>query len=128
MARAQHKASLFLMVMMHCFFLFFRSRYQRPGLYFFSTTGPQTWHGHKHLAHVETAIGVEGFIAVQLACQRGLHPIQGSGALQKLPHGKIGCLVGVGEPMSRDGKIDKMMGGSLLSVKFRVDGMIQRFG
>ena len=35
MARAQHKASLFLMVTIHRFFLFSRSRHRRPGLCFF---------------------------------------------------------------------------------------------
>ena len=33
MARAQHNASLFLMVMTHLFFLFSLSRHRRPGLY-----------------------------------------------------------------------------------------------
>ena len=73
-------------------------------------------------------MGVERFIAIQLACQRGQHLIQARGALQKLPHSKISCLIGVGESMSRYGEIDKMMSGSLLSVEFSLDGMMQRFG
>ena len=66
---------------------------------------------HKHHIHLETAIGVERFIAIQLTCQRGQRLIQSSGELQKLPHSKIGRLRGVGKTMSRDGKIDKMMSG-----------------
>ena len=73
---------------------------------------------------METAIRVERFITIQLACQRGQHLIQPNCALQKLPHSKIGRLIGVGEPVSRDGKIDKMMGRSLLSVEFSLDGMM----
>ena len=93
----------------------------------FMSTGPWAGHGYKHHIHLEPAIGVEGFIAIQLACQRGQYLIQASSALQKLPHGEISCLIGVGEPVSRDCKIDKVMGGSLLSVEFRLVGMMQRF-
>ena len=50
--------------------------------------------------------------------------IQASGALQKLPHGEIGRLVGVGKPVGHDGKIDKMMGGSLLSLEFHLDNLM----
>ena len=44
--------------------------------------------------------------------------------LQKLAHGKIRRLVGVGERMSRDGKTDKMMSRSLLSFEFSLDGIM----
>ena len=50
--------------------------------------------------------------------------MQDHGAGPRCPHGEIGRLVGVGESMSHDGKIDKMISGSLLSVEFRLDGLV----
>ena len=41
MARAQPNACLFLMVMMHLFFLFSLSRHRRPGLYLLPRPGPR---------------------------------------------------------------------------------------
>ena len=64
MARAQDKASLFLMVTMHFFSCFLDPDTDDQDCVFFTMTGPWAGQGYKHHIRLETAIGVEGFIAV----------------------------------------------------------------